>query len=87
MFFTNGTSFFFRCMKGNVLSYFVNVKSNEICPPVKHNNVRNISENHRTIPFELGFLFIKRNLQMKFNCPDTGTVRKVDKVVYACWQH
>ena len=32
----------------------------------KHNNVRNISENHRTIPFELGFLFIKRNLQMKF---------------------
>ena len=49
----------------------------------KHRNVRNISENHRTIPFEYGFLFMKRNLQMKFKCPDTGTVRKLDDILYA----
>ena len=48
----------------------------------KHKIVRNISENHRTIPFEYGFLFIKRNLQMKFKCPDTGTVRKLDDILY-----
>ena len=34
--FKNGASFF-RCMKGNVFSCFMNVKSIEICPPVPGN--------------------------------------------------